>query len=122
MKPWNPETLSAAPPSAPGMPLPRELSSLANWTQPALFQALNLFLYGACAVPLATWQPWWDAMHCEHGQWGAAQHLALCVCAVAVMARASLAHVRRVAVLMGSAINQDGRSSSLTVRHNAPSQ
>ena len=38
-------------------------------------------------------------------------------CAVAVMARASPAHVHRVAVLMGSAINQDGRSSSLTVRH-----
>ena len=41
--------------------------------------------------------------------------------AVAVLARASEAHSRRMAVLLGSAINQDGRSSGLTAP-NGPSQ
>jgi hypothetical protein len=36
------------------------------------------------------------------------------------MARASPQHARRFALLLGSAINQDGRSSGLTVRSPLP--
>lgn len=44
-----------------------------------------------------------------------------CVAAVAVLTSASTEHTSRAAVLLGSAINQDGRSSGLTAP-NGPSQ